>query len=892
MPNYLKYSTSTQSQALKIGNYWIGTGEIKKGPTSVTDYWNGIAPPSGGYTIYGNKASGGPAIHVAANDTELISLTNIIGKQSFTSVTQSLSWFITQSDKMVFNREYEPIVTNGLVLNLDAGFAPSYPITGTTWYDLSGYDNNGTLLNGPIYSSDNGGSITVDGVNDRISISSSSTLNFLGTLSYSIEVWGNLQSIQDGARMMVSREDSIGVGRDGYNIILTNMTSSTVSFSAERFASNVQNEAKVSLLTSSVLNTWAHYVATYDGQFYRLFFNGALVATSSLITSNITNTTSTVSIGNRGAGLGNFINMKMAVFRIYNRGLSQEEVIQNYNANRSRFGLPGPPTNISTPVVTGINIVSRTLTTTNGSWTETPSITYQWQRSTNGGSSFTNISGAISSSYVLQSVDSSFIVRCQVTATNIYGSLTSVSNSTTILNTILDTYSTSQAITYHLSLERGARYGQPIINVRRTSDNASQDFTNTTSGEIDVAAIQTFVGNPNRIVRSQDMATFGTFSVSLPWSTTDGTTSIIGTNSVAPDGTNTATTWRLGGQYSVLQQSWQGGSSAGLLNPDTSSTWCMSAYVKKVNRNEISLQTSVNENIYTFNYDTPAIGPTGSGFETLSNGWFRIWIRITGSQVVNGLRFQGGNTSTGGDEHLVWGVQINPGATPSIYARTITGIGGAGQITTWYDQSTQGFNATQNTALLQDFIAIDGIVATSSRNEPVAKRFQQASPLVRQGVYVINNTAINVPAFTMSSATIYRKFLQPLTDTGNRSVLNSYWYLHHSAAVGHRDPPIYNSSISLVRGQNVCYVWNKQTTGLEPGITASANVLYRQHTGLTGFGGLTAGTIKTNLLTINVGVNRFADEFFNTFNTEDFRGQLVYTTSHDQATMEAISLII
>ena len=214
MPNYLKYSTSTQSQALKIGNYWIGTGEIKKGPTSVTDYWNGIAPPSGGYTIYGNKASGGPAIHVAANDTELISLTNIIGTQSFTTVEQCLSWFKTQSDKMVFNKEYEPIVTNGLVLNLDAGFAPSYPITGTTWYDLSGYGNNGTLTNGPTYSSENTGSIVFDGVNDNISLTSPSS-----TTSWSINFWfeaSNLNPSLISIQNMIAIAPSGGSGAEGY----------------------------------------------------------------------------------------------------------------------------------------------------------------------------------------------------------------------------------------------------------------------------------------------------------------------------------------------------------------------------------------------------------------------------------------------------------------------------------------------------------------------------------------------------------------------------------------------------------------------------------------------------------------------------------------------------
>ncbi len=60
------------------------------------------------------------------------------------------------------------IVTDGLVLHLDAGNYNSYPIAGTTWYDLSGYRNNGTLVAGAVYSRDGGGSIVFDGTSDAV----------------------------------------------------------------------------------------------------------------------------------------------------------------------------------------------------------------------------------------------------------------------------------------------------------------------------------------------------------------------------------------------------------------------------------------------------------------------------------------------------------------------------------------------------------------------------------------------------------------------------------------------------------------------------------------------------------------------------------------------------
>ena len=71
---------------------------------------------------------------------------------------------------------YNPrVVTDGLVLCLDAGNVKSYPGSGTTWTDLSGKGNTGTLTNGPTYSSANGGSIVFDGVDDRVSGTSFNT---------------------------------------------------------------------------------------------------------------------------------------------------------------------------------------------------------------------------------------------------------------------------------------------------------------------------------------------------------------------------------------------------------------------------------------------------------------------------------------------------------------------------------------------------------------------------------------------------------------------------------------------------------------------------------------------------------------------------------------------
>ena len=168
MPNAIKYNTSAETLALKKGNFYIGTGDVGKGPTSSTGYYNGITPPSGGYTIYLNKASGGPSIYTVTSDVQLISLTNSIAGANYTTVAQCLTYYAGQTDKMIFNRDYEGIVTSGLVLNVDAGFTPSYPKNGTSSYDLSGYENNGLLINGTNYLTTNGGIFEFDGTNDYV----------------------------------------------------------------------------------------------------------------------------------------------------------------------------------------------------------------------------------------------------------------------------------------------------------------------------------------------------------------------------------------------------------------------------------------------------------------------------------------------------------------------------------------------------------------------------------------------------------------------------------------------------------------------------------------------------------------------------------------------------
>ena len=81
---------------------------------------------------------------------------------------------------------FKPIVTDGLVLYLDAANTKSYTGTGTTWYDLTKNGNNGVLTSGPVYNSENGGNITFDGVDDYVNLGNPNSLDIL---NFTICAW-------------------------------------------------------------------------------------------------------------------------------------------------------------------------------------------------------------------------------------------------------------------------------------------------------------------------------------------------------------------------------------------------------------------------------------------------------------------------------------------------------------------------------------------------------------------------------------------------------------------------------------------------------------------------------------------------------------------------------
>lgn len=322
MPNTIKYSLTGDTLSLKKNNFFIGVGDTSKGPTSTTGHWSAIAPPSGGYTIYENKSANGPSIRVPADSTILVDYANkLYGGSGIATAEDAITYLNGVSTIACVNIDYEPIITSGLTFHVDAGFIPSYYRTGTSWYDLSYNGNNVTLINGPTYNSSNGGGIIYDGTNDYSSAGTSAVFNITGNLT--VCAWVKPTGSFSTQGNIVSKN-----GNGGYRM---------------RFQSNgtfwmYANGNQLTSPSTYSLNNWYYTVAAFTSSGLRMYINGSLV-NSNVTAFNPSYPSSNFYIGAVNASGGELFRGTVSIVSVYNRELSAGEVLQNYNAQKSRFGL-------------------------------------------------------------------------------------------------------------------------------------------------------------------------------------------------------------------------------------------------------------------------------------------------------------------------------------------------------------------------------------------------------------------------------------------------------------------------------------------------------------------------------------------------------------------------
>jgi hypothetical protein len=216
------------------------------------------------------------------------------------------------------------IITQNLVLCLDAANPKSYPGSGTTWTDLSGRGNNGTLVNGVGYSGSNLGSLSFDGVNDKVTFPNNTIST---TAGITVEVWFKTSSgtkYQD----IFDLDDAFGVWivtnfpPGGTGKINTSFSTTTGYMSANYNA-----------------NTWYQVVLSGSGTSNFMHLNGVQVATGTRTVATSINL-NTARIGNVDGDRANeYLVGNVATLKLYNRALTAQEIQQNFNATRSRFSV-------------------------------------------------------------------------------------------------------------------------------------------------------------------------------------------------------------------------------------------------------------------------------------------------------------------------------------------------------------------------------------------------------------------------------------------------------------------------------------------------------------------------------------------------------------------------
>jgi hypothetical protein len=222
------------------------------------------------------------------------------------------------------------LVTDSLLLALDAANARSYTFGGTTWADLSGNGNSGSLINGPAYNNTNIGSLYFNGINSYINAKNTTTLDF------TLECWIN-----------TTTSSLSGTSAYQGNPLMWAYTSSTTNGFALSVLNNkvafFTGNPDVSITGSSTINTgnWVHVIVARSGNTGRksLYVNGILEASGSDNT-NILNVYPSITIG--GDGISKFYNGNIASVKIYSRVLSADEITQNYNALYPRFATVTP----------------------------------------------------------------------------------------------------------------------------------------------------------------------------------------------------------------------------------------------------------------------------------------------------------------------------------------------------------------------------------------------------------------------------------------------------------------------------------------------------------------------------------------------------------------------
>ena len=224
------------------------------------------------------------------------------------------------------------LVTNGLVLALDAGNLISYSGAGDTCYDLATTGVNTALTNGVKWSPYSGGTFSFDGSDDRIDIPNSERVR---PSAFTATVWVNCNVADGNQKTIFSSYYQVPVAGFAFQLYAGSGGNNRVRF----FVGNNSTYQDYTGSLNVPINTWSHVSVSYDGtSTMRIYVNGIADTTASWSGGCVYNTTSNL------VQIGSVINLayfpgSISNLQLYNRALTQQEIQQNFNTYRRRYGI-------------------------------------------------------------------------------------------------------------------------------------------------------------------------------------------------------------------------------------------------------------------------------------------------------------------------------------------------------------------------------------------------------------------------------------------------------------------------------------------------------------------------------------------------------------------------
>jgi hypothetical protein len=229
---------------------------------------------------------------------------------------------------------YSPnLVTNGLVLCYDPANTKSFVSGSTTLFDLTSSKDDGSLINGPTFNSENGGSIVFDGTNDLVQGSGISNIT-----SFTISIWFKMTGPGSTGGLTNTYYNTLfGINSGNRRILVS--TSANTGQTEGRILVQMGGSNYFSDATGlTVTNSWNNVVYTFSPNIATLYVNGNIQTTQS--NPSVTFPDANIYLGSYNNPITAYA-MKGNISQtlVHNRALSTAEVLQNYNTTKTRFGI-------------------------------------------------------------------------------------------------------------------------------------------------------------------------------------------------------------------------------------------------------------------------------------------------------------------------------------------------------------------------------------------------------------------------------------------------------------------------------------------------------------------------------------------------------------------------